>query len=98
MFRKVGGVDGTPMRPVVAKPPGFLSVLGRTSTRTAEQTPRVGPRGSTFSDDVTDRGTPLVNRDHQELAASCRRSGMAPTLLLSVSVRCTEHQRRAPPR
>ena len=62
--------------------------LGRGTDPKSEATRRE------FSDDVNDRTRRCwFNRDRQELAASCRGSGMAPTLLLSVSMRCTEHQR-----
>ena len=66
------------MRPVVVKPLGFLSAQAHLHLA-AEQTSRVGPRGSEFFDDVTDRDTPLMHATVTELAASSRRSAVAPT-------------------
>ncbi len=88
---EVGSSGWTPMRPVVVKAPGFSQCSG-----TPPSGPRNNPqeRGHAAANSTTSTiGTRRwFNRDHQALAASCCRSGMAPTLLLSVSVPCTEHQ------
>ena len=80
------------MRPVVVKSPGFSQCWAHLHL-SPQQTSRAGRRGRKFSDASTIKTRRWFNRDPRELAASSRRSTGAPTLLLSVSVRCTEHQR-----
>ena len=95
--RDVGGVDGTPMRPVVVKPRVFsvFEAHFRRGRRADPPAPRAGSaQAAGASKNVKRSGHAAgVPGDPQELAASSRRSAVAPTLLLSVSMRCTEHQK-----
>jgi hypothetical protein len=91
-----GSLGWTPMRPAVVKSLSFLSSRSRPPSRPPSRPSlksgvRADGRGAGADNYLPAPAAPDDPTVSWRLPA--RRSGMAPTLLLSVSVRCTEHQR-----